>query len=206
MDPRQNFKEHQEIIFKKVSKTIELFSRPQDLSLKKSLITLYKSFIRPHASFHRILELIQYNAALAITGALRGTSKEKLYQALGFESLKQRRWYRKLCHFYKIFNLQSPNYLYKSSKYVFFTKLAISLLLYVSTPVAFFNSAFLAYLDKFNPTFTLLSKDFGSEKYSLIYTMSFLSIKLSKELLWPFQLTYSLSHFLLISFSILNNF
>ena len=30
--------------------------------------------------FLKKLEAIQYNAALAITGAMRGTSKEKLYQ------------------------------------------------------------------------------------------------------------------------------
>ena len=39
---------------------------------------------------------MQYNAALAITGARRGSSKEKLYQELGLESLKQWRWFRKL--------------------------------------------------------------------------------------------------------------
>ena len=47
-------------------------------------------------SFHHKLEFIQYNACLAITGAIRGTSKEKLYQKLGLESLQLRRWYRKL--------------------------------------------------------------------------------------------------------------
>ena len=40
-------------------------------------------------SFHRKLESIQYNATLAVTDAMRGTSKEKLYQELGFESLQQ---------------------------------------------------------------------------------------------------------------------
>ena len=67
---------------------------------RRSLVTIYKSFIRPHLdygdiifdqafnkSFHDNLESIQYNASLAITGARRGTSKEKLYQELGFESL-----------------------------------------------------------------------------------------------------------------------
>ena len=34
------------------------------------------------------MESIQYNAALAITGAIRGTSREKLYQELGLDSLK----------------------------------------------------------------------------------------------------------------------
>ena len=50
---------------------------------------------------------------MAITGAIRGTSTEKLYQVLGLESLKSRRWFRKLCHLYKIFNEKSPSYLFK---------------------------------------------------------------------------------------------
>ena len=58
------------------------------------LLTIYKSFIRPHldygdiydqaynASFHQKLDSIQSNAALAITGALRGTFQVKLYNEL----------------------------------------------------------------------------------------------------------------------------
>ena len=89
------------------------------MSPRKSLITVYKFFIRPkldyggivydkayNASFHRKLELIQYNTALVIIGVIRGTSKEKLYQELCLESLQQRRWFRKL-YFYE----QFPNYL-----------------------------------------------------------------------------------------------
>ena len=33
---------------------------------------------------------------------MKGSSKEKLYQELGFESLKERRWMRKLFYLYKI--------------------------------------------------------------------------------------------------------
>ena len=66
-----------------------------------------------NSAFHDKLESIQYNACLAITGAIRGTSTEKIYQELGLESLKSRRWFRKLCHFYKIFNEKSPSYLFK---------------------------------------------------------------------------------------------
>ena len=62
-------------------------------------------------SFHQKLESIQYNAALALTVAIRGSSREKLYQELGLESLQLRRWYRKLCCFYKIYNKQAPGYL-----------------------------------------------------------------------------------------------
>ena len=58
------------------------------------------------------IEILQYNAALAITGAIRGSSKDKLFQELGFEHLSSRRWLRKLCLFYKIVVNKSPNYLY----------------------------------------------------------------------------------------------
>ena len=89
------------------------------------LLTIYKSFIRPHldygdiiydqaytALFHQKIESVQYNSALAITGAIRGISKEKLYHELRFESLEKRIWYRKLCCFYKIFRNQSLEYLF----------------------------------------------------------------------------------------------
>ena len=37
------------------------------------------------------LESVQYSAALAVTGTWRGTSREKLYAELGWESLSSRR-------------------------------------------------------------------------------------------------------------------
>ena len=45
------------------------------------------------------METIQYNAALAITGAIRGSFREKQYQELGLETLQQRSWGRKFCCF-----------------------------------------------------------------------------------------------------------
>ena len=42
-------------------------------------------------SFQNKLVSLQYNAALAITGAIRGSSRENLYQELGLDSLKSRR-------------------------------------------------------------------------------------------------------------------
>ena len=69
-----------------------------------SLLTIYKSFIRPHLDYGDVIyyqnnnnrlsqkiESIQYNAVLTITGSIRVTSTEKLYQELGLESLKDRR-------------------------------------------------------------------------------------------------------------------
>ena len=54
------------------------------------------------------MESIQYNAALAITSAVRGTCRKKYFQELGFEPLQQRRWYKKICCFSKIINNESP--------------------------------------------------------------------------------------------------
>ena len=57
------------------------------------------------------LESLQYNAVLAITGAWRGTSTDKIYEELGWENLTNRRWYRRLCLFFLIANNQAPPYL-----------------------------------------------------------------------------------------------
>ena len=46
------------------------------------------------------LEQTQYSAALAVTGAWRGTSRQRLFNELGWENLYDRRWYRRLCHFF----------------------------------------------------------------------------------------------------------
>ena len=64
-------------------------------------------------NFINKLESIQYYAALAITGAIRGSSKERIYQELGLESLSDRRWYRRMCTLWKIINGLSPEYLKK---------------------------------------------------------------------------------------------
>ena len=82
---------------------------------RQSLLTIYKSFIKPNLdysdiiydqpnneSFCNLIEKVQYNAALAITGAIKGTSQLKIYNELGIESLKFRRWFRRLCVFLKL--------------------------------------------------------------------------------------------------------
>ena len=81
---------------------------------RSSLLTICKCFIRPHLEYGDVIydqpnlsslaneiESVQYNAALAITGA-----------ELGFESLKDWRWLRRLCNLYKIVSTKQPAYLY----------------------------------------------------------------------------------------------
>ena len=88
-------------------------------------VTIDKAFVIPHLdygdtlykqafnnSFHDRLESIQYNACLEITGAIRGTSREKLCQKLGLEPLRLRRWHRKLNLFYKVIKHEHPQYLF----------------------------------------------------------------------------------------------
>ena len=62
--------------------------------------------------WHKKLESAQYNAALAITGAVPGINTIKLYQELRLESLQNRRKLRRLSLNYKLYNEQSPLYLY----------------------------------------------------------------------------------------------
>ena len=45
------------------------------------------------------IEQAQYTAALAVTGAWKGTSRQNIYEELGWESMYDRRWYQRLCHF-----------------------------------------------------------------------------------------------------------
>ena len=61
---------------------------------------------------HSVIERIQYKAALAITGAIKGESQSKLYSELDFKSLKSRRWFRKLCTFSKPKTSGLPEYLF----------------------------------------------------------------------------------------------
>ena len=59
----------------------------------------------------RAFEGIQYQAALTITGAWKGTNANKLYMELGWESLHHRRCFRRITQFYKIIKGLIPAYL-----------------------------------------------------------------------------------------------
>ena len=57
------------------------------------------------------IESVQYKATLGITAAIQSTSRDRIYQELGLESLKSRRWYKRLVCMFKIMNEKAPNYL-----------------------------------------------------------------------------------------------
>ena len=112
LDHKLTFQYHVNEKIKKAMKGIGLLRKLQSILTRTSLLTIYKSFIRPHLDYDDVvynrpsndafsnkLETVQYNAALAITGAIKGTSREKLHQESGFEYLQQRRRMRRLCLF-----------------------------------------------------------------------------------------------------------
>ena len=55
-----------------------------------------------------VSKVFSIKACVAITGAIQGTSRERLYRELGLESLSGRCWFRKLTVFYKIVKDLSP--------------------------------------------------------------------------------------------------
>ena len=91
---------------------------------RNSLLIIYETFVRPildyadiiydkplTESFKDKLEMVQYNAALVIASAFKGTSRDRIYRELGLESLAARGWSRKIFFFHKIINRLLPVYL-----------------------------------------------------------------------------------------------
>ena len=125
LDEKLNFESHLKEKCAKFNKGIGVIKKLQNTLPRQALLSIYKSFIRPHLdygdiiydqpnneSFCQKLESYQYNAALAITGAIRGTSQTKIYNELGLESLRFRRYFRRLCTFFKIKQTGLPSYLF----------------------------------------------------------------------------------------------
>ena len=85
LDSKLSFNEHIESKITKCNKIIGLMKKLSLILSRKSLLTIYKSFARPNLdyvdiiydkplneSFKRKIEMVQYNAALVITGAFKG--------------------------------------------------------------------------------------------------------------------------------------
>ena len=124
-DEKLNFLQHIKEKTSKANRGIGVIRKLRHIYPRHSLITIYKSFVRTHLdycdiiydqpnneSFCNKIERVQYNAALPITGAIRGTSQTKLHNEPGLESLKFRRWMRRLCMSCKIKTVTIPECLY----------------------------------------------------------------------------------------------
>ncbi len=133
LDSKLSFSAHIKAAISKTRKGIGLLKCLSKYLPRHTLNELFKLYVRPHLDYGDViyhipakvcefsgntilpnlmekLESVQYSAALAVTGAWRGTSREKLYAELGWESLSSRRWSRRLTLFYKIMNSLSPAY------------------------------------------------------------------------------------------------
>ena len=124
LDSKLSFNEHIESKMTKCKKIIGLTKKLSQFLSRRSLLTIYKSFVIPNLddadiiydkplneSFKEKIESVQYNAALIITGAIKGTCRDKMSQELGLESLTDRRWSRNLILFHKIILGLQPSYL-----------------------------------------------------------------------------------------------
>ena len=128
LDSKLNFESHIREAIIKARRGIGLIKYLSNYVSRRVLDQIYKIYVRPHLDYsdiiyHRYdpdmqstfahkLEQIQYAAALVVTGAWRETSRQRLYEELGWETLYHRRWYRQLCHFFNLRKIQSPGYLF----------------------------------------------------------------------------------------------
>ena len=113
------------------------------------------------------IEKAQHDATLAITGAIRGTSRENLYTKLGLESLKSRRWFRKLACFYKIQSTGLPKYLLQlipTNNHSYILRKPLNILHYYCRTDTFKNSFFPNVINKWNK---LDDKIKGATSFSL---------------------------------------
>ena len=91
VDEKLNFKNHVKEKIIKAIKDIGVIKKLSGTLPRDTLLTIYKSFVKPHLdygdiihdqpqneSFCNKLKSLQYNTALTITGAIQGTSKIKL--------------------------------------------------------------------------------------------------------------------------------
>ena len=131
LDSSLSFKKH---INEKIIKAKKILGLIKHLSMflpHKTLDLMHKALVRSHFDYcDNILytikidstwcypqcpngktEIIQYQAALAVTGAWQGSCRSKLYEELGWESLSGRRWCRRILQIHKIANDKTPSYL-----------------------------------------------------------------------------------------------
>ena len=129
LDSKLNFNSHVREAIIKARRGIGIIRYLSKYVSRDVLDQIYKLYVRPHLDYGDIiyhkyypeytleltkkLESTQYSGALAVSGSWRGTNTDRLFEELGWEYLYHRRWYRRLCHFYKLRNTQSPDFLFQ---------------------------------------------------------------------------------------------
>ena len=109
LDSKLNFSAHADQKIKMCNRIIALIRRLSINLPWNALLTIYKSFVRPHPDYGDILYdkpdnkhfqnkllNVRHRVCLATTGATQETSRNKLYDKLGLHSLIKRCWRNKL--------------------------------------------------------------------------------------------------------------
>ena len=134
LDSKLSFERHVNEKFIKAKKGIVIIKYFSKFLPIKTRDQMYKALVRSHldycdtiyhipASNSQInlgvtlnslmgkVERTQYQAALDITGTWHGTNRSKFYEELVWETLPDRRWYRRILQIHKIEKNKTPFYL-----------------------------------------------------------------------------------------------
>ena len=119
-----SWNDHIDNIVSKANRKIFVMAKLKNLLDRKTLLTMYTSFIRPSLEYGSIiwqnctqgesnkLESIQTRAGKMITGGISRTKTALLYNELNIEPLETRRDRQLLLFFYKLMNDTLPQYLH----------------------------------------------------------------------------------------------
>ena len=136
IDKKLSFESHVTEKIKKANKGIGVMKQLYRYVPRTALEIIYKLYVRPHLDYGDVvyhipdknsatfdsendtihplmarIESVQYEAARVVSGAWKGTSRDKLYNDLGWESLHHRRNFRRLCILYELQKNDFPKYL-----------------------------------------------------------------------------------------------
>ena len=134
LEPGLSFEKHISEKIIKAKKNIGILKHLSKCLPLKTLDQMHKALVRSHLDYCDIIyhipsithqpplgrtlstlmeevERVQYQAALATTGAWQGSSRSKIYDELGWETLCDRRKYRRVLQIHKIINNNNLSYL-----------------------------------------------------------------------------------------------
>ena len=134
LDSKLSFERHVNEKIIKAKRGIGIIKYLSNYLPLKTLDQMYKAIVRSHLDYCDIIyhipasnsqinldttlsslmekvEKIQYQAVIAITGTWQGSNRAKLYEELGWESLSDRRWCRRILQIFKSKNKRTPSYL-----------------------------------------------------------------------------------------------
>ena len=103
LDETLNFAEHLKKAIIKASSGIGIIRFLSKYVYRDVLDQMYKLHMRPYLDY---ADVVYHNQNSSLMSKLESTQyvADKLFEELGWESLAHRRWYRRLCLFYKIMN------------------------------------------------------------------------------------------------------